>query len=322
MAQILERIEGHHDIALRLVQDLKDNTLPSCLLFTGPLGIGKRLVAKALAQAANCEQHVTTACGECGSCLRIDQESSPESIFELRAQNGNQIKIDEAREALRFFELQSISRSRFLIIDDAELLNLQAANSLLKTLEEPPHDSYVILVTAFPWKLLSTIRSRAVKIQFRALSTSSLRKIVPQAPLWILNASHGQVGRIQELVSWNSAGYRDTAEQLLRALTSDDPQVIDDKFRSSMSNREQGLMIIRFMESFIRDFIWWKQSRFADGIINIDKLSWIKEFCDVYSQDLDHLFDLAQKLELQLRKNCDGILSLDSFLIEATYAPD
>jgi len=104
MAQLIERLEGHHHILNKLIDDLNNQRLPSCLLFTGPVGIGKRLVAKALAQVANCESSQRRACGKCGSCLRIFHGQS-ESIFELMA-SGQQIKIDDARAAIHFFELQ------------------------------------------------------------------------------------------------------------------------------------------------------------------------------------------------------------------------
>jgi len=315
MAKLVGQIEGHQDILFKLSADLKSQKLPSCLLFSGPIGIGKRLVSQALAQIANCEKKGALACGQCGSCLRIYHNQS-ESIFELRS-NGAPIKIEEARQAIHFFDLRNLNQSRFLIVDDAELLTTQAASSLLKTFEEPPHDSYIILVTAFPWKLLSTIRSRAVKVTFQPLSPSAIRKIVPDAPTWVLNASYGQVGRAHELIRWHHQGFRESAEKILRQVL--EPLDLNSEIlRSAIPDRDDALIILKLLSSFVRDAIWLHNYKNPQGLINLDRLNWLKEFASTYPFDLTQLFFSIQNLDSKVRHHADLTLSFESFFIEVT----
>ena len=169
MADLGSSLLGHAQIWSRLTQQGAQNQLPSCLLFTGPSGIGKKKLALALAQAALCETQAPLspawqACGHCGSCLRISQAQS-ESVLVLTPET-QQIKVDEARALIEFFDLHKVGRFRFVVVDEADRLNRQASNSLLKTLEEPPADSFIFLISSYPWKLLPTIRSRAVFINF------------------------------------------------------------------------------------------------------------------------------------------------------------
>jgi DNA polymerase-3 subunit delta' len=319
MAKLINQIEGHQDVISKLGDDLRNQKLPSCLLFTGPIGIGKKLVARALAQIANCEKKMPYACGECGSCIRIFKNES-EAIFELKA-DGHQIKIDDARRAIQFFDLKNLNASRFLIVDDAELLNIQAANSLLKTFEEPPQNSFVILVTAYPWRLLATIQSRAVKINFQPLSLSSLRKITPDAPAWILNASYGQVGRAMDLISWNTLGLRDKAEKLLTFLKLP-VDLSREELRSLIPSREQAPVLLRFLSSLVRDVIWWHESHCLDGIIHIDRMVWIQDFSSSYQKNLHALFKGLQDLESHILYNADVTLMFEKFFVERSHEPN
>ena len=85
------------------------------------------------------------ACGICGSCLRIAQGQS-ESMLEIRP-DGQFIKVSQASEIINYLSLQQWGRARAVIIDDVQRMNMQAANSLLKTLEEPPERTYFFLLT-------------------------------------------------------------------------------------------------------------------------------------------------------------------------------
>jgi DNA polymerase III subunit delta' len=320
------QIQGHQDILNRLCLDLKTKRLPSCLAFSGPAGIGKKLVAKALAQVANCEkpQDRGMACGNCGSCYRAFKNQS-ESVFELTPQ-GQSIRIDDARKAAEFFNLQNISPARFLIIDDADLLNVQAANSLLKTLEEPPSNSYIILVTSSLWKLLPTIKSRSVPIIFRPLNLSELKLLSPQAPLWALHSSYGQVGRIENLILWDKQGLRDKATIMLSllesrssvSLPSKDSKTFKENFFSSLSHKETSLNLLKCLQSLIRDLFLWRTTQSTDGLLNIDRLPWIQSFNLSFQGSVDDLATELQILEKKLYAHVEGSLAFESFILSIT----
>jgi len=155
-----------------------------------------------------------------------------------------------------------------------------------------------------------------VKIQFHALSTDSIRKLVPNASKWILNASLGQVGRAQELLAWESDGVRDRAQKFLTLLlTSVD--ITDEGTRALFPIREQTFIFIRLLSTLVRDLIWWNHFNQVEGLINVDRLQWIQKFSSQYTKNLDWLFQKIQSMEFHLKQNADPNLVFESFLIEA-----
>lgn len=199
MARILERIQGNGEVHTHLFDAVRRGRLASTLLFAGPSGIGKKLFALALAQTLVCERSQVPACGECGACLRVEKGSS-ESLL-MVAPDGAGIKIEQARDILQFLSLQKLGRARVIVIDEAHLLNNQSANALLKSLEEPPADTYFILITPLEAAVLATIRSRSQLARFRALSREELSHVLgPEVDPWVLEASQGSIEAAERLL--------------------------------------------------------------------------------------------------------------------------
>lgn len=157
-------------------------------LFQGPEGVGKELAALALAQALICRVKPYEGCGTCSSCSRIEKRNHPDVTWLLpedemvqrglvaRSDLGHapsrDIRIEQVRklqERLAFRPLEA--KHKVALIVTAHAMNPPAQNALLKTLEEPPRDTVLVLVSAAPDKLLPTIRSRCAKAQFGPLSS-------------------------------------------------------------------------------------------------------------------------------------------------------
>jgi DNA polymerase-3 subunit delta' len=138
------------------------------MLFAGVAGIGKLTLAQFIAKASNCVQLQNDFCNSCPSCQRISENAHPD--VKSVAPDGQFIKIDQMRSVSRevFFKPFE-GRRRVFIIDEAEKFRDESANSILKTLEEPPDTSILILVTSRPNDLLPTIRSRCQMYRFAPL---------------------------------------------------------------------------------------------------------------------------------------------------------
>jgi DNA polymerase-3 subunit delta' len=154
------------------------NRFAATLIFAGPAGVGKRQFALAMAKAVNCQRPTMTetayeACGACPVCQRIDAATYSDVV--TVAPDGQFIKIAQTRAlAEEIYTRPREGKHRFFLIDEADRLREEAANALLKTLEEPPPTATIILLTARPGALLLTIRSRAQRLNFAPLTTAEM----------------------------------------------------------------------------------------------------------------------------------------------------
>jgi len=156
---------------------LQRNRVPNSLIFSGPEGVGKKSLARVLAQAINCEREKADACGVCPPCRAIAGCRLPD-VWEIKPE-GQEIKIEQMRALKQAAYLRPmIARKRVFIIEEAEKMNEPAANSLLKTLEEPPLFSHIILLTSNPHLLLPTILSRCQILHFVAVGKEEIRQVL------------------------------------------------------------------------------------------------------------------------------------------------
>ena len=154
----------------KLMQRIKANKLAHALLLTGSQGLGKLDFAQAFVNRLFCASAVNDqACGSCEACHLLKINHHPDLKL-IAAEDGKQvISVDQIRELIAYQNLTPHSApKKVAIVKSAERLNINAANSLLKTLEEPPESSILILVTHHPQRLLPTIRSRCQSINFTA----------------------------------------------------------------------------------------------------------------------------------------------------------
>jgi DNA polymerase-3 subunit delta' len=173
-------VVGHRQVIDLLRQAVSRGRVPQSLLLAGPDGVGKRTTAVALAQAVNCPRRDEgDACGQCPTCLRIANGTHSDVVMLDRGEDAS-IGIRTLRDRLldvvgyRPFE----AARRVFIIDGADDLTKEAQDALLKTLEEPPSASILILVTAFPDALLPTIQSRCRRLRFGPLSEADVARVL------------------------------------------------------------------------------------------------------------------------------------------------
>jgi len=160
----------------QLVSLLRKGHLPQSSLFTGPDGVGKKTLALLLAALANCKQSTgNDLCGNCSSCIKAGSGNHPD-IMLFQAEKL-QIKIESMRILRREAQYRPFEGNlRFFVIDQAERLNEEAANSILKTLEEPPETTRIVLVSAYPQRLLPTIVSRCQAFPFHGLGRDEIAR--------------------------------------------------------------------------------------------------------------------------------------------------
>ena len=167
-------------LALRVLKThLERQCVPPAYLFAGPQGVGKRLAAIELAKALNCEAPKDGACGECRQCGRFGRAVHPD-LHVIEPQGATHlIRIDEIRQLLGRVMLRPyMARYQVAILEGADRLTEEAANSLLKTLEEPPAFTRFVLLTDQPSHCLPTIVSRCQRVRFQRLADEVLAALL------------------------------------------------------------------------------------------------------------------------------------------------
>jgi DNA polymerase III subunit delta' len=212
----------------RLVAAHEAGRLGHGLLLVGPEGIGKHAVAEALAARLLCTSpEAGRACGRCRSCRFRLAGTHPDHrhvSFEVNEKTGKlrtEIIIDQMRRLSEWFALTpQLGGAQVAVVTPAERLNRSAANSLLKTLEEPAGNRYLLLVTASPHKLAATIRSRCQRFELRPPARDAalawLRQQGLGSPEPALDAARGNPGLAAQ---WAASGVLDLRQEVITGLT-------------------------------------------------------------------------------------------------------
>jgi DNA polymerase-3 subunit delta' len=234
---MFDHLVGNQRVKDILRRMLTVGRIPGALLFVGEDGVGKKLFALELAKAVNCrEPKGVEACDQCSSCVRISKSKFPEYADDkenkekiLRSDHPDVALARPYNRVLRIPLMREIEqeanfrpfegRARFFIIEEANRLNEASANALLKTLEEPPATSHLILITSRPAQLLPTIRSRCQMVRFAPLKASEIeahllkgKQVSPMDARLLSTVARGSIGRA---LSTNLESYRQQREMML-----------------------------------------------------------------------------------------------------------
>ncbi|MGD9637350.1 MAG: ATP-binding protein, partial [Pirellulales bacterium] len=284
-------ILGHDEIVDRFRRALHRNRLASTYLFVGPAGIGKKRFALALSKALLCpaaRQDPLDPCGSCESCRMFDAASHPDldvvglpkdkstlplELFIGDKEHRNQDGLCH-RIALRPF----LGGRKVAIIDDADYFSQESANCLLKTLEEPPPRSLMILIGTTPSKQLPTIRSRSQVVRFQRLAADTLAEVLrdsseaPDAETINRLAIYGE-GSLERIHDVSDPALWQFRAQLLHDLSSGQTNpvrlaksvqtFVDDAGKETSERRERLRTIIGFAEEFYR--AWMRSDAGSDA---------------------------------------------------------
>ena len=170
--ETFDEILGQEHIVKILKNQVATGTVGHAYLFAGTRGTGKTSTARILAKAVNCTGEGEVPCGVCPSCRAIKEGSFIDMIEIDAASNNGVDNVRELRESVNY--PPAVGKKKVYIIDEAHMLTSQALNALLKTLEEPPENVMFILATTDPQKLLQTILSRCLRLDFRRIPDAKI----------------------------------------------------------------------------------------------------------------------------------------------------
>jgi DNA polymerase-3 subunit delta' len=247
-------------------------------LFEGIEGCGKRLTALAFIEAVFCGG--TEGCGHCPSCRKISSGRHPD--LHLVEPDGAYIKIDQIRELQRELSFRPFEATKkACIIDGAERLNPAAGNALLKTLEEPPGNALLVLITANPDGVLPTVLSRCQRLHFSALSESAIETILrdrgraPEAACIIASLAGGSMGKAIEIGEEAALTERKGFLEKIGALAPGEITPLFAMAEELAGDKENVLELLGLLTAFLRDALLM---RCGDSrVVNTDLLPLVEQ---------------------------------------------
>ncbi len=290
-----DRVLGHERIKSYFSRVIEEDNLAPAYLFYGPEGVGKSSFALEVAKAYNCESDVRP-CGECPTCKKMDKlihpdliilyPSKPSNLRELAIEQGRlkplefdptkNITIDQIRELQdELTKAPFMAKKRFVIFLYGENLTIEAQNSLLKTLEEPPDNTVFIMVSSNIGKILPTIRSRSRLIKFSSLRFEEFKDypFSTTYPITLLyRLSDGSIGRAKKLLETDFLPIR---IDILNALSENDPYKFLDVIKPRIITRENAQDFIKIYLTLTRDLLL-AHSGSENLVANVDLKTLIK----------------------------------------------
>ncbi|MDZ4676161.1 MAG: DNA polymerase III subunit delta' [Oligoflexia bacterium] len=313
---IFDKIVGHTSIVKALKEVLHSNRgRAPAFLFSGPSGVGKKLVALAWAQGLLCKQP-NAPCGKCSTCDRISRSQHPDLLIVSPGESPT-LKIEQIRDIQNFISLKSYEgAAKVVIIDEAQTMNAQSSNALLKTLEEPPAHCYFILVTSNKGALLSTIISRCQRVFFGSLSTQELKKIVPEAPDWALPLAQGRVDAVTKYSDDSFRKLKSSAFKVFKDIKHTRAFEGFTQMNELSDERESALFAIQCWGQIIKSAAALKLG--AHPPLSSEEAVTAEELNTVYSpQTLLFLGQKILKLEQDIQANVNKNLAFEKFWIDA-----
>ncbi len=265
-----------HVAPLRMLKNiLASDRVPHAFMFSGIEGIGKKKAAFCFAKALNCIEAEEDFCDNCLSCSKVERMIHPD-VFFIEPDEKNIIKIDQVR-----FIQQSIvykpleGKKKVVIIDDAEKLNHQAANCLLKTLEEPADDTVIILIAQGAASMLSTIVSRCQKISFMPLGEDEMlsllkkKEIAEEAAVKVISHAQGSIKRALFLLESDFLSKRAELIRYLSRLSKGNFEAAFDISKLIYDDPAKAALF-EFLQTWYRDILFIKEGLSASVIYNMD----------------------------------------------------
>jgi DNA polymerase-3 subunit delta' len=357
---VFNDFHGNSDVVRRLREMLARDHFPQAVILAGPAGSGKYTLALMLARAMNCLSPTTTDglpdfCGACSNCIRIAQSQDLDARFaeaveareNLRETDKKEtrlfvqthpdvlvippdppqmmIKVDQVRRVIgTIYYRPGEARERVYIFTESSFMK-EAANSLLKVLEEPPEFATIFLLTENAGELLPTIRSRSMIVTLASLSTDEIEQDLarhrqdwtPKQRALAARLSNGAVGAAR---SFDLAGYTAARTQALTILNTalrgaDHSELfkVTETYRAGAEGRDKTEKLLRTIYSLLQDLVFLNSDT-PELVRNTDIQAELKRLSE--GADFDWITlaaDQLNEVERGMRRNLLRSLSLDAF---------
>ncbi len=333
-------IIGQEDAKSLLKNAIKTGNHSHAYIFSGEKGSGKMMLAEAFAMMLQCENPSDDACLECHSCKQALSHNHPDIIYVSREEGKSNIGVDVVREQIiNDVDIKPYSsKYKIYIVDEAERMNPQAQNAILKTIEEPPEYAIIILLSANHNAFLQTILSRCVLIQMKSVDSESIKRllqtkyeIVDYQTEMVATFAQGNIGKAIALAT--DSRFNDVKSQVLslckRAGKMDEGQIADEvksiKEENDKDKKEDEAEKFQgFMDQFL-DLItlWFRDVLLYKATLKDELLLFKEDSYDIHEQaqlcsylGLNQIVDAITDTRAKLNANVNFELTI-MLLIQA-----
>src|SRR5262245_51595153 len=323
------RILGHQKQVQIVRQALSHGRLHHAYLFVGTEGVGKKTIALGLAKAIHCSAASGDFCDECVDCARIkDDNHTDVRIIEPLA-GKKEISIQQIRELEKELNLRSFSgKKKIAILDPATLMNLSAQNALLKTLEEPPPHSLLILVAANSGALLPTLRSRCLRISFGPLAGDlisgflvSRMGLEAETAAFLAAMSLGSLGAVVNMDTQELFEKRREWMRLISNLAVGDYRAATDVAEVLAGSKDDSLRFLEWIESWFRDLLVFGLTQNQQTVVNCDMLAQLqRQSATTNFEQLFYWISEAKAAVAGLQRNLNRRMVIEGLLLNTVEA--
>ena len=318
-------ILGHEQIIAHLQNAIEEDKVSHAYIFNGPEASGKMMLAEAFAMALQCEGEGKRPCLECRSCRQAADHNQPDIIY-VSHEKPNTIGVDDIRTQINNdIDIKPYSsRYKVYIVDEAQKMNQQAQNALLKTIEEPPAYAVILLLTTNADSFLQTILSRCITLNLKAVKEDKIKEYlmkhyqIPDYQADICAAfSQGNVGKAIQLASSEEFGeLKASVLQLMKRLEDIDLYEMTGAVKQIAEYKLSVNDYFDLMMIWFRDVLYLKATNDVDGLIFKDEVYDIKKQAAKRSyQGIETILEALEKAKIRLNANVNFDLVIELLLL-------
>ncbi len=318
-------IVGHEQIIEHLKTAIEMGKVSHAYILNGPDLSGKMMIAEAFARALLCEKQDPDGCGECRSCRQSDDRNNPDIIY-VKHDKPNTISVDDIRTQLNNdIVIKPYSNQyKIYIVDEAEKMNQQAQNALLKTIEEPPAYAVIMLLTTNADSFLQTIRSRCITLNLKSVKNDVIKsylmteKKIPDYQADVCAAfAQGVVGKAIKLASSDDFNeLKESALSLIKRLDDIDLYEMGEAIKQISDYKLQVQDYFDLITVWYRDVLYMKATSDVNGLIFKDEVYDIKKQASKHSyHGIETIIEALDKAKLRINANVNFDLVIELLLM-------
>ena len=322
-----QNIIGQERAINYLLKSIIQNKIASSYIFNGKEGVGKKTTAIEFAKCINCLNIMENyqSCENCPSCKKINKNICPD--VKIIEPEKDRLKIEQIREFRKDIYMKPFeNKKKIYIINNAEELTTDAANCLLKTIEEPPEFAVIILICSNINSILPTIISRCRVLYFRTISSLGIEKTILERngsmknkAKIIAKIARGSIGKALDISA--DADFLNRRNKILNQLA----EIIPGKIDCEMLNRKEKIfsdandskVIMEIILLWYRDLLLIKELNCRQYIVNDDRLALLTDTAKLYSKKmLIDILNYLLQVQEYLKKNANKNILFESLIIK------